>query len=35
MKDFYDIFASIRINNVKKDLIYNKQFNILDLSIRL
>ncbi len=35
MKDFYGIFASIRINNGKKDLIYNKQFNILDLLIRL
>lgn len=35
MKDFYGIFASIRINNGKKDLIYNKQFNTDDLSIIL
>ena len=35
MKDFYGIFASIRINNGKKDLIYNKQFSIYDLSIKL
>ncbi len=34
MKDFYGIFASIRINNDKKDLIYNKQFNTYDLSIK-